>query len=207
MRLLALWMLIAAGQETVPPHPAPAQFVTGGQALLFRTPPGATECPFVRSWTPQGHGVILFLVPPRSCTVGANERSFRPADVPRISVAYVRDALSAGGEGAPARPCAGMGTATLFGKPTRLCRGSDGAMTTVSASVRYEGDSEDELAVKLVTSPARLRRDLATLRAMLASFTTCTETLHFLDIGGPGGPRSEEQIGRGPPCPGDAEPF
>jgi hypothetical protein len=188
-------------KEPLPARPLPAKgdYATGNYGLTFEPPDHATYCPLPDDWVGSDHGTVVFLEPPRAC-YGAgypsSARGFEPADVPRIEIFYGYD-LSEDEDEAKPPPCKAMGTVTLFGKKTNLCRGKWHRLATANVEGKYKADEPAELSATLVAKPADLSRYMPRFIALIASIRTCNEQWA---VGGAEGGKTFV-IGQGARCP------
>ena len=192
--------LAMAAAMIPPPALAPSVYVTSNYALTFRSPPGAFYCPLPDDWVGSDHGTTLLLIQPTACgEVGypSSGRAFTPESTPRIEVYYgywdAEDALAPG-------PCRQVGTASLMGGDQPLCRTDAEGFVVVKVTAHYEADIPAELDLTLVTTPARLARDLAAFRAMAGTARACAAAWKD-DNGRP------FTLGHGAPCPEDGRTF
>jgi len=181
------------------PLPTKGDYATGNYGLTFVPPDQANYCPLPNDWVGSDHGTVVFLEPPRNC-YGAgypsSARGFEPADVPRIEIFYGYD-LSEDEDEAKSHPCKMMGTATLFGKKTNLCRGKWKRMATANVEGKYMADEPAMLSATLVAKRSDLIRYLPQFIALVASIRTCSEEWKI--EGADGG--KTFIIGQGPRCP------
>lgn len=189
-----------APPPTRSPALSPPVFVSSNYALTFRPPPGAYYCPLPADWVGSDHGTTLLLAQPKTCgEVGypSSGRAFTPESTPRIEVYYgYWDADDAPAPG----PCRQVGTAALLGGEQPLCRTNAEGFVVVKVTARYEADIPAELDLTLVTTPARLARDLAAFRAMAGTARACAAGWKD-DKGHP------FTLGHGAPCPADGRWF
>ena len=181
----------------VKPEPAVGDFTSVNYPMTFKAPASAFFCPLSPDWVGSDHGTTVFLARPKAC-YGAgypsSSRGFEPGDVPRIDVYYGYDM---GEDASKPTPCRESGTATLFGKPINLCRGTDGGMATITAKGLYIADLSVELDVTLVAAPGDVERYMPTLKALLATMHSCT-AMWEKDV--PHGKKKLESFGHGPRC-------
>ncbi len=192
--------LAMAAAMAPPPALAPPVFVSSNYALTFRPPPGAFYCPLPADWVGSDHGTTLLLTQPTTCGAAgypSSGRAFTPENTPRIEVYYgYWDA-----DDAPAPdPCRQVGTVALLGGDQSLCRTDAEGFVVVKVTAHYEADVPAELDLTLVTTPARLARDLAAFRAMAGTARACAAAWKD-DKGRP------FTLGRGAPCPADGSMF
>ena len=205
--LASMIVMLAAGasdkkQRPVKPRPAIGDYTSTNYPLTFRAPAGAFTCPLMPGWEGSDHGTVVFLTPPKMC-YGAgfpsSNRGFEPGDVPRIDVYYGYDV---GEDASKPPPCRDGGTATLFGKPVKLCRGTDGGtdggMATITAKGFYTTDMSVELGVTLVATPGDIERYMPTLKALLMTMHSCTA---MWEEDAPHGKKKLVPFGHGPRCP------
>lgn len=181
------------------PRSAPAAFVTEQYGLTFRTPPGSSYCALPDDWVGSDHGTVVFLTPPKRCHGAGYPSSGRGFDgaAPRIEVFYAYDADDL--DQTPP-PCEEVGAIAFLGELRQLCRTSSRRGVEISVSAKYLADVPALAILRLVTSPARLERDLQTFRVLLQSARTCTATWGD-------GKGATFTIGSGRPCPDDARYF
>lgn len=189
--LCPLALCIAApAQAATKPRPAHGRFATNNYTLTFIAPPGVSYCPIAKNWIVSDHGTILFLVPPRRCTgagYSASDRGATPDGLPFISVYYGFSDLS----DSPPPPCRKVGVVVLFGRPHALCADRADGMITRTVTGLYRNDTGNQVSLSLVTTPARLTRDMAIFTRLVGSIRTCTSDMIL-----PGG----KHFGHGSPC-------
>lgn len=180
-------------------QPARGIFVTENYTLTFHVPRGLTFCPLPKDFVGSDHGTVLFLTKPQNCGGAgypSSDRVFSP-DPPRIQVFYAYWM----GEDEPPKPaCASIGRVRFLGTRHNLCQSREGGKLRISIAGRYDADIAAEAQFALVTTPRRLRSDLATFKAILASTQTCVATIH-LDNG------KTESYGHGAACPAEGKFF
>ena len=149
-------------------------FVSHTYAVTFRAPPGLTYCRLAEDWTGSDHGTILFLSRPMACEGAgypSSSRGFTPDTAPRIEI-YYGNRLD-GEDAPPLPPCHAISVIRFLGRMRPLCRTEDAGMVIVQVTAHYRADSPAEVAAALITTPARLGRDLRVLRALGATAHTC----------------------------------
>jgi hypothetical protein len=197
---LAVWLAFDAAASANPPERPPAIFVSPNYALTFRAPSNVMICPLAKDWVGSDHGTVLFLASPGDCGgVGfpSSSRNFS-ANAPRIEVYYqywLDDPPS------PPPSCRRpVGALELIGKARPLCRQKRGGMIAISASAGYTSDGPTWVQVSLLTTPSRLRTDMAMLKQVAASVEPCRQKWSTND--GRSG-----VFGTGKPCPADGRFF
>jgi hypothetical protein len=154
------------------PRPAPKVYATSNYGLTFRSPPNLTYCPLPDGWVGSDHGTTLFMRPPRSCGDAgypSSARQFAPSDTPRIEV-YYEYAVQGW---RPDATCGNAGWVRLLGKQRPLCLGREGRMLSLEAWAPYDPGAPAQVSVRLVTTRARLGRDVKTLRTLATSLHAC----------------------------------
>ncbi len=183
--------LFAAAAMLSQPIPAPRDYVTQNYDLRFPSPAHTTICPMPDGWVGSDHGTVIFLSPPAQCGgygYASSDRGSTP-DMPRIEVYYGYWL----GEDEPRRTCRAAGWARLIGRRRRICRSDQEGDVRIEARALYHTDSEAEVDVALVTTPARLAGDLRRFQAFVVRVRTCSVT--WFDKSG------AHVAGSGPACP------
>ena len=164
--------LLFAGPVLGQPIAAPGEYVTQNYELQVRSPPHTTICPLPNGWVGSDHGTVIFLSPPASCGgygYASSDRGSVP-DTPRIEVFYGYSL----GDGAPRRTCHSEGWTRLLNHQRRTCRTNSSPDVRIEVSALFQADSPAEVNVALVTSSARMARDLRTFQAFTATVRTCS---------------------------------
>ncbi len=178
MLLSAIALLLAGASGPYPSQPAHGRYASQSYALAFPSLRGTWTCPIPPDWTGSDHGTILFLTPPVRCYgIGfpSIARGFEPGTTPRIEVYYDRTFIDDGIRPLTARSCRRIATAHLFGSERPVCamKAKVGLKTVRIASLYHQEEYEVEL--RLVTTPARYRRDFATLQLLASVIGTCNQ--------------------------------
>jgi len=182
----------------VKPEPAVGDFTSVNYPMTFKAPPNAFYCPLSDDWVGSDHGTDVFLAPPKAC-YGAgypsSSRGFEPGDVPRINVFYGWDQRE---DDWKPPPCHATESATLFGKPVKLCREMSDGMATISATGYFVSGGAMEAIITLVVRPGDENRYMPVFKTLLATVHSCT-TMWNED--GPGEKKKPAAWGNGPRCP------
>jgi hypothetical protein len=178
MPLSAIALLLAGASEPYPPQRAHGRYTSQSYALAFPTVHGTWTCPIPPNWTGSDHGTILFLTPPARCYgIGfpSIARGFEPGTTPRIEIYYDRTFIDDGIRPLTAKACRRVATVRLFGSDRPVCamKAKAGLKTVRIASLYRQKEYEVELT--LVTTPARYRRDFATLQLLASVIGTCDQ--------------------------------
>lgn len=181
------------------PQPAHGIFLTDAYTLTFHVPPGLSYCPLPKDFTGSDHGTVLFLVKPKTCGGAGYPSSSRgfTSNPSRIEIFY---AYWMGEDEPPKPPCHRIGRVRFLGVRHNLCQSRQDGMLRIGIAGRYNADVEAEAQFALVTTPRRLRQDLVTFKALLASTKTCIATIHP-DTG------KAYSYGHGTACPSQGKFF
>jgi hypothetical protein len=196
---IALSVVVTGRATAGPPQLAPSQYATEQYGLTFKVPKSATYCPLPKNWVGSDHGTTIFLQKPSRCGgVGypSSGREFYPDKLARLELFY---AYWMGEDEPPEKPCRKVATLRFFGAKRSVCEEREHGLVIRTVKARYPTETEAIAYLTLVTSPARLKRDMATFESAASTFRTCSAIWS--------GPKRKFTTGRGPLCPKAARWF